>query len=89
MPTLEGRLPDQPRQTSPCRWCGAPTDLTFAPEGSKVGPVPLHVLCGAAFIRAYQRMLAGLTLSDRDAGRVQRLTEGHPSQSSPRRAIQA
>ena len=82
MPELHGALPDQPGPTSPCRWCGAPTDLTFAPEGSLVGPVPLHMLCGAAFIRAYNRMQAGLTLTPRDQERLARfsapqLTDGH------------
>lgn len=74
MPELIGALPDQPGPMSPCRWCGAPTDLTFAPEGSQVGPVPLHMLCGAAFIRAYNRMRAGGTLPDRDRQRLERFT---------------
>lgn len=44
----------------PCRWCGDLTDLRLAPEGSRVGPVPLHMLCGAAFIKAYGRWRFGL-----------------------------
>lgn len=73
MPTLEGA---EGHAMAPCRWCGRPTDLTFAPEGgSQVGPIPLHMLCGAAFIRAYRRLAAGEVLSDRDAGRVRRLTD--------------
>lgn len=82
MPELHGVLPDQPGPMSPCRWCGAPTDLTFAPEGSRVGPVPLHMLCGAAFIQAYKRMQAGLALKPRDQERLARfnapqLRDGH------------
>lgn len=82
MPELMGALPDQPGPTTPCRWCGAPTDLTFAPEGSRVGPVPLHMLCGAAFIQAYKRMQAGLPLKPRDQERLARfsapqLGDGH------------
>lgn len=82
MPSLSGTLPDQPGPEVSCRWCGSPTDLTFAPEGSRVGPVPLHMLCGANFIRAYNRLRAGMTLSDRDMGRVRLLTEGHAAASA-------
>lgn len=85
MPTLHGTLPDQPGPTSPCRWCGAPTDLTFAPEGSRVGPVPLHMLGSGAFILAFERMKGGLKISDRDAGRVARmLGDGHAAAASRR-----
>lgn len=87
MPTLHGTLPDQPGPTSPCRWCGAPTDLSFAPMGSRIGAVPLHILCGATFIRAYQRMLAGLALSERERRRLDgflapQLEGGHAATST-------
>lgn len=36
-----------------CRWCGDLTDLRFAPTtGSRIGPVPLHILCSGQFLRA-------------------------------------
>lgn len=87
MPELVGTLPDQPGPLAPCRWCGAPTDLTFAPEGSRIGPVPLHMLCGAAFIQAYKRMQAGLALKPRDLDRLAamqrlQLEDGHAAASA-------
>jgi hypothetical protein len=80
MPTLHGTLPDQPGPMRPCRWCGRPTDLAFAPEGTKVGPVPLHMLCSAAFIVAYERMKAGQMLTSRERDRLPRLL-GHATAS--------
>lgn len=88
MPTLSGEMPREPGPTQPCRWCGQPTDLSFAPEeGSQVGPVPLHMLCGAAFIRTYNRMKSGLALPARDMERLARfsapqLGDGHAAASS-------
>lgn len=86
MPTLHGTLPDQPGPTTPCRWCGQPTDLTFAPEGTKIGPVPLHMLCAAAFIIAFERMNHGLELSARQQQNLARfnhslLADGHAATS--------
>lgn len=70
MPTLHGMLPDQPGPTAPCRWCGQPTDLAFAPEGSRIGPVPLHILCSGAFILAYERWRRGNVLDSRTMKRL-------------------
>lgn len=80
MPTLVGRLPDPgTAPEAPCSWCGAPTDIRLQPyEGSRVGPVPLHMLCGATFIRAFERLRAGLTLTPGDAERVQRFMAAVP-----------
>jgi hypothetical protein len=64
MPTLNGTMPYPPRPTSPCRWCGEPTDLTFAPEGTRIGPVPLHIVCGIAVIRAFERLRDGALLTE-------------------------
>jgi hypothetical protein len=87
MPILTGELPRAPGPMAPCRWCGAPTDLSFAPPGSRIGPVPLHMLCGAAFILAYERMQAGLTLKIADRRRLDaflapQLGDGHAADSS-------
>lgn len=87
IPTLEGELSATPGPEQPGRWCGAPTDLVFAPEGSRIGPVPLHMLCGATFIRAYQRMQAGSMLTAREQERLARFTQpqlsdGHAAASS-------
>jgi hypothetical protein len=86
MPTLHGTLPDQPGPTSPCRWCGAPTDLSFAPEGTNIGPVPLHMLCAGDFILTVERLGRGLQIKprqQRNLDRVNRLalTDGHAATS--------
>lgn len=84
MPTLVGNLPEPGSvPIEPCRWCGAPTDLRFEPQqGSGIGPVPLHMLCGAGFIRAFERLKAGRVLAAREAERMRRFA-GMPAQLGP------
>ncbi len=86
MPTLYGSLPDPGDVVDhlPCRWCEVPTDLRFAPRGSKVGPVPLHLLCSAQFIRAYSRWAAGMKIDADDVPRLARMgMVGHDRDGGP------
>jgi hypothetical protein len=42
-----------------CRWCGEPTAQLLAPIDSEREPIPLHAMCGAELIDAYNRLLSG------------------------------
>lgn len=69
MPRHSGDVPDLP-----CIWCGAPTDLRFVPAARpELGPQPLHILCTANLIRAYERLLSGRILSAGDTDGMRRL----------------
>lgn len=81
MPTLDGYMPHNAGEVpeAPCVWCGAPTDLRFIPAGRpELGLQPLHLLCGAALIRAFERLKAGMVLPERDQRRLAAMA-GHPT----------
>lgn len=78
MPTLGGPFDlfgDAPPE--PCRWCGEPTSQKLAPLGALIAPVPMHAVCGAEVIVAYQRMMSGSLLPTDDRERLERLTIGN------------
>jgi hypothetical protein len=86
VPTLRGEIPYGDAPLAPCIWCGTPTDIRFVPEARpELGPQPLHMLCGIALIRAYERMLAGHIL---DAGTVRRLAAVNERQAASATALQ-
>jgi len=62
----------------PCIWCGVATDTRFIPEARpELGPQPLHILCAGQLILAYEAILAGRTLTTRQAERMKRLNGAH------------
>jgi hypothetical protein len=62
----------------PCIWCGVATDLRFIPEAKpELGPQPLHIFCAGGVILAYEAILAGRTLTTRQAERMSRLNGVH------------
>ena len=76
MPTLRGTMDVFGREPGePCRWCGQPTVTRLAPAGSRLGPIPLHAVCGAEVIDAYERLSLG-RLDDAGQDRLRRLAAG-------------
>jgi hypothetical protein len=84
MPTIYGTLPRSPGPESPCLWCGRPTDVTFTPQfRPELGPLPMHMFCGVAMIRAYERLRDGMVLTAREQARLhQVVTRQLPSGST-------
>jgi hypothetical protein len=80
MPTLRGTLDVFGREPAePCRWCGDPTLTKLAPiEGSRTGPIPLHAVCGAEVIDAYERLRAGQYIDDATTRRLANLARLNP-----------
>lgn len=76
--TLYGEMPREQGPMKPCIWCGADTDLRFVPAAKpELGPQPLHMLCAGGLILAYEAILAGRTLTTRQAERMKRLNGPH------------
>jgi len=72
LPELQGTLDLVAKS---CRWCGLanPPCGELSPPGSRIEPVPLHMGCGVAFMRAYERMRRGQLLTDLETKRLARL----------------
>lgn len=81
MPEITGTIDREGRYLGECCWCGrGTTSLALAPGLGEM--IPLHVLCAAAVVNAYNRWRRTRLLSpameaylDR-LGRVPRLTGG-------------
>jgi len=73
MPTITSTMPRQPGPEWPCAWCKAPTDvLADTPGRPDIGRLPLHIGCGVAILRAFERLRAGMVL---DASTQQRIAQ--------------
>lgn len=76
----------------PCIWCGAPTDVRFISEAHpELGVQPLHMLCAADLLMAFEAFRAGRQLKTRWvkrlAGYQQLLTSaGHAAVTALQRA---
>lgn len=78
MPTLRGTfsLWDE-TPVGNCRWCGYPTTTTLAPPAAASEPIPMHAICGAEVIDAYNRLQAGQLWDDPPMlDRLKRLSDG-------------
>lgn len=66
VPTIRSHIrtwqPDA-KAMRPCVWCGQGTDvMAETPGRPDLGHAPLHITCGVAVIRAYERLRAGRVL---------------------------
>ena len=68
MPELRG---DWNNEVAPCAWCRIPTDVRVdAPDGRRL---PLHMLCAAALIKAYNDYRAGRSIGWVEVSRLGRI----------------
>jgi hypothetical protein len=81
MPTIKGSfsLRPRPEEWAPCVWCEDPTSFWMVtPFRPEIGSVPLHAMCAAEIIFAYNEFQATKKLGPVDAVRMTRLLEIPP-----------
>lgn len=79
MATITSVMPRRQGPEHSCIWCSGPTDvIAFAPYANK--HVPLHILCGAQIVMAFDRLQQGRVLNAQTMARLhgyrQRLLNG-------------